>query len=164
MYCSPLKCGHPGTLAFVVEPRIFQPPEVRLSFHLIPTPQARGVSFTLTFNPTLPSLQEMCKGLSELTADQYGRKVLLHLLTPRSPRHFPPQYVALLSPGDGNAHSKKAAAVRSKELLEGVATTLLSFASAHVLEWAQNTAQAPLLLEMATSLPGTLETGQELVC
>ena len=59
-------------------------------------------------------------------------KVLLHL-TPRSPRHFYPQYVALLSPGDGNMHSKKAAAVRSRELLEGVASTLLEFASAHVL-------------------------------
>ena len=80
-------------------------------------------------------------------------KVLLHL-TPRSPRHFYPQYVALLSPGDGNMHSKKAAAVRSRELLEGVASTLLEFASAHVLEWSQSTSQALLLLEMATSLPG----------
>lgn len=108
----------------------------------------------MTFNPTLPPLQEMDKGLAELTTDQYGRKVLLHLLTPRSPRHFSPQYVALLSPGDDNVHSKKAAAVRSKELLEGVAATLLSFASAHVLKWAQSTPQAPLLLEVATSLPG----------
>ena len=96
----------------------------------------------------------MSKGLSELTANLYGRKVLLHLLTPRSPRHLTPHCVALLSSGDGNMHSKKAAAVRSRELLEGVASTLLEFASAHVLEWSQSTSQAPLLLEMATSLPG----------
>ena len=81
----------------------------------------------------------MGKGLLKLTANLYGRKVLLHLLTPRSPWDFSPQYVALLSPGDGNMHSKKAAAVRSRELLEGVASTLLEFASAHVLEWSQST-------------------------
>lgn len=101
----------------------------------------------------------MGKGFSELSADQYGRKVLLHLLTPRSPRHFTPQFVALLSPGDGNQHSKKTAAVRSRELLDAVATPLMTYAGKHVLEWAQSNTQAQLLLEMATSLPGNLGIG-----
>ena len=57
-----------------------------------PTPQCTTMTFVPALDP-FPSPQEMSKGLSELTANLYGHKVLL---TTRSPRHFSPQYMALL--------------------------------------------------------------------
>lgn len=64
----------------------------------------------------------------------------------------------LLSPGDGNAHSKKPTDVRRRELLEVVAPAVLSLATTHVVEWIQSKTHAPLLLEVILSLPGDLCT------
>lgn len=100
-------------------------------------------------------LQELQEQFLELSGDQYGRRVLLYLLCPRSPRHFSPQFTALLTPGDGNAHSKKPTAVRRQELLEGVAASFMNMASGHIMTWAQNGHDASMLLEMIISLPGT---------
>ena len=110
---------------------------------------------THCINP-LPPLQELNKHLQTLSDNQYGRRVLLYLLTPRSPRHFSPQFVALLSPGDLNAHTKKSADIRRKELLEGVSSPLLTLAATNVVKWAQSSPHAPLLLEIAESLSGML--------
>ena len=96
----------------------------------------------------------MRRGLQELCADPYGRRVLLYLLSPRSPRHFSPQFLSLLTPGDHNPHTKKPAHLRRRELLGGVASELLTFGSAHAVEWMQSKPHAPLLVEMAASLPG----------
>ena len=52
--------------------------------------------------PPLP--QEICDSLEELCDHQYGRRLLLYLLSPRNRRHFSPQFVCLLSPGDNNQH------------------------------------------------------------
>ena len=50
------------------------------------------------------SLQELCGSLEELCDSHYGRRVLLYLLEPRSPRHFSPQFIDILTPGDGNKY------------------------------------------------------------
>ena len=47
--------------------------------------------------------QEMVKSLAEVAEDQYGRKVLLYLLSPRDPLHFHPDIVKVLQKGDGNS-------------------------------------------------------------
>ena len=42
----------------------------------------------------------MMKSVAEIAGDQYGRKVLLYLLSPRHPTHFHPKVVELLQKGD----------------------------------------------------------------
>ena len=49
-------------------------------------------------------LQELCEGLEEVSADPHGSRVLLYLLSPRSPRHFKRSFCALLEGGDGNKY------------------------------------------------------------
>lgn len=100
----------------------------------------------------------MLAGLEAVCASRYGRRVLLYLLAPRDSRHFTPQFVQLLSPGDCNAHSKKPADTRKKELLEVVAPALLSLATCHVLEWIQIKTHCLLVLQILLSLPGDLST------
>jgi len=56
--------------------------------------------------------------------------------------------VQLLSVGDGNAHSKKPAEIRRRELLEAVAPALVTLATEQVEEWLQSKTHAPLLLEV----------------
>lgn len=68
---------------------------------------------------------EIQPSLQELAADTYGRKVLMYLLSPRSPAHFHPTTVELLKKGDGNSNSKKDSHQRQNELLEGISPTLL---------------------------------------
>ena len=77
---------------------------------------------------------------------------MLYLLAPRSSRHFSSQFTALLSPGDGNAHTKKPVETRHKELLEGVANQLIGVASENAVEWTLTSQYAPVLLEIATAL------------
>ncbi len=48
--------------------------------------------------------QEMLKSVNEVVLDQYGRKVLLYLLSPRDPIHFHPDIVKVLEKGDNNPH------------------------------------------------------------
>ena len=86
--------------------------------------------------------------MEELCENQFGRRVVLYLLAPRSPQHFSPQFVSLLSPGDENSQSKKPAIVRRKELLEPLTASLLDLATNKVVEWAQCNSHAPLLLEI----------------
>ena len=105
-----------------------------------------------------PSLQELMAGVEEVAASRYGRRVLLYLLAPRASRHFSPQFIQLLSLGDNNAHSKKPADVRRRELLEAVAPAMLSLATSRVLDWVQSKTHSLLLLEVMLSLPGDLCT------
>lgn len=84
--------------------------------------------------------------------NQYGRRVLLYLLAPRSPSHFSSQFLSLLTPGDGNAHTRKPAETRQRELLEGVARPLLDLAVANAVSWTLTSQHAPLLLEIASAL------------
>ena len=52
----------------------------------------------------LGPLQELCAELEEVCADPHGSRVLLYLLSPRSPRHFKRSFCALLEGGDGNKY------------------------------------------------------------
>ena len=42
------------------------------------------------------------KSVDDVAKDQYGRKVLMYLLSPRDSKHFHPDIIKKLSPGDGN--------------------------------------------------------------
>uniref|UniRef100_A0A8D3C2A1 Pumilio RNA-binding family member 3 n=1 Tax=Scophthalmus maximus TaxID=52904 RepID=A0A8D3C2A1_SCOMX len=70
-------------------------------------------------------LSEILSSLDEVMGNKYGKKVLLYLLSPRDPAHLLPEIIKVLERGDGNAHSKKDAALRRKELLEVVSPPLL---------------------------------------
>ena len=50
--------------------------------------------------------------------------------------------------------SKKSSEVRHRELLEGVSSPLLQLAGEGAGEWAVSKPHAPLLLQIAASLPG----------
>jgi pumilio family protein 6 len=51
-------------------------------------------------------LSEMVSGLAELCDHQYGRRVLLYLLSPRNRLHFSSQFLeSVLQPGDGNQYT-----------------------------------------------------------
>ena len=109
--------------------------------------------------PSLPnylSSQEMKDHLKELCSHQYGRRVILYILSPRAPRHFSSQFLSLLIPGDGNPHSKKPASLRNKELLEFITPSLLSVGASCAVEWAKDKKHAPIFIEMANSLSGAL--------
>ncbi|KAM4719887.1 pumilio homolog 3 [Anableps anableps] len=70
-------------------------------------------------------LSEILSALPQVLASKHGRKVLLYLLSPRDPAHMLPETVRELEGGDANAHSKKDAATRRRELLEAVSPALL---------------------------------------
>ncbi|XP_034047830.1 pumilio homolog 3 [Thalassophryne amazonica] len=72
-------------------------------------------------------LSEILSSLDEVISNKYGKKVLLYLLSPRDPAHLLPEIIKVLKQGDGNAHSKKDAAIRRKELLEVVSPPLLDY-------------------------------------
>lgn len=44
--------------------------------------------------------QEILKSLHDVIQNQYGRKVMLYLLSPRDPLHFHPDVVRVLAEGD----------------------------------------------------------------
>ncbi len=98
-------------------------------------------------------LSELLANMADLCSDPFGRRVLLYLLAPRSPAHFSPQFVALLSAGDGNTHSKKDQSVRWAELKSRVVAPLLGLASGKSCLWARSKCHAPLLLQIADSAP-----------
>ena len=82
--------------------------------------------------------------------------MILYLLSPRSPKHFSPQFIDLLSPGDSNTHSKKTHAIRWGELLVGVAKPLIKLVTDKALDWCKNGSHATLLLQIVNSLQGQL--------
>lgn len=96
-------------------------------------------------------ISEMVTSLEELCDDPFGRRVLLYLLAPRCPTHFSPQFTALLSAGDGNAHSKKEGGVRQSELRDSIIVSLLNLATKKACSWAVSKCHAPLLLQIAES-------------
>jgi len=70
-------------------------------------------------------LSEMIPHLLELMRNQYGRKVLLYLLSPRNKKYFVPQYINILEAGDENETSKKDSTTRQNELRSGILDPLL---------------------------------------
>jgi len=76
-------------------------------------------------------ISEIISSLPNIINDKYGRKVLLYLLSPRDPAHTVREIIEVLQKGDGNAHSKKDAAIRRRELLEAISPALLSYLQGH---------------------------------
>ncbi|KAI0231313.1 pumilio RNA binding family member 3 [Lamellibrachia satsuma] len=72
-------------------------------------------------------LDELLKGVHDLAQDGHGRKVLYYLLCGRHPLHFHPDIIKVLQQGDGNATSKKDAAVRRRELLDHMSKPLVQY-------------------------------------
>lgn len=99
-------------------------------------------------------LDELMKDISDVAADQYGRKVLLYLLQPRNTRHFHPDIIKILARGDGNANSKKSTEVRQKELLGVASPALLSWVVEHAGEAIQDNALLLLLTNIMNSASG----------
>lgn len=116
----------------------------------------------------------LLENLDEVWDSNYGRKVLLYLLTPRNSKYFVPEVIQTLSGGDGNAFSKKDAGVRQAELRKTVVPALLKHvgehantlvasggASTHVVLEAvlAATAETAGLQECAVAMAATAETG-----
>lgn len=95
-------------------------------------------------------LEEIMKTLPDLTSDQYGRKVVLYLLSPRDPVHFHPDIVKVLQQGDNNPHSKKDAEVRRRELLEFASRPLIQFIKDNCRELVRNNASLLMILTIIT--------------
>ncbi|KAM4708744.1 pumilio homolog 3 [Discoglossus pictus] len=79
-------------------------------------------------------ISELISCLPSLIGDKYGRKVLLYLLDRRSPAHCVPEIIEVLKQGDDNAHSKKDAAVRHRELLDAISEPLLKHLEENIQE------------------------------
>jgi len=89
---------------------------------------------------------EIISNLDEIMLDQYGRKVLLYLLKPRSKSYFIPDILKILQQGDGNAHSKKDQSVRQCELREAVLPELLKAMVSPIKDILRNKSAAIVLL------------------
>eukprot|EP00112_Aurelia_sp_Birch-Aquarium-sp1_P011297 Seg2376.2 transcript_id=Seg2376.2/GoldUCD/mRNA.D3Y31 product="Pumilio 3" protein_id=Seg2376.2/GoldUCD/D3Y31 len=69
-------------------------------------------------------ISEINSKLEELIQNQYGRKVILYLLSPRGKQYFTPACITALEKGDENATSKKDNLTRQKELRSGILDAL----------------------------------------
>ncbi|XP_022097132.1 pumilio homolog 3-like isoform X2 [Acanthaster planci] len=108
-------------------------------------------------------IDEMMKSISEVAEDQYGRKVLLYLLSPRNSTHFHPQIVEILRKGDGNPASKKETELRRKELLAAASDHLLSFVSENAKELTCSKSSCLLLLAVLTHAKGDKVGGYQAI-
>lgn len=91
---------------------------------------------------------ELLSNIHDIAADQYGRKVILYLLKPRSPSYFLPDIIKLLEQGDNNLVSKKVADVRQSELRAFILPGLLKAMSLHITEVLKNKSAAIVFLAM----------------
>lgn len=80
-----------------------------------------------------------------LLDNKNGLKVLEYLLSPRDPRFFHKDYVAKLTPGDNNPHSKKEQSIRWSELKSAASTHLINMVKNHAEKFFKE-ATASLLL------------------
>ncbi|KAM9735006.1 pumilio homolog 3 isoform 2-T3 [Menidia menidia] len=101
-------------------------------------------------------LSELLSSLSELVSNKYGKKVLLYLLSPRDPAHLLPETIRLLEQGDANAHSKKEASTRRKELLEVVSPPLLEYLRDNAVAVVTDKAASVLVSDILASACGDL--------
>ncbi|XP_037548335.1 pumilio homolog 3 [Nematolebias whitei] len=101
-------------------------------------------------------LSEILSSLNDVICNKYGKKVLLYLLSPRDPAHLLPETVRLLERGDDNAHSKKDAATRRKELLEAVSPALLEYLSDNAASMAMDKATSVTISDILASACGDL--------
>lgn len=101
-------------------------------------------------------LSEILASLEEVMGNKYGKKVLVYLLSPRDPAHLLPEIIKVLEQGDGNAHSKKGAATRRKELLEVVSPSLLEYLRTNAATMAMDKATSVTISDILASACGDL--------
>jgi len=89
---------------------------------------------------------EIVSNMEDIIADQYGRKVCLYILKPRSPSYFLPAIVKILEQGDNNEYSKKSAEVRQKEIRAAILPDILKSMTSHVTDIMKNKSAAIVLL------------------
>jgi pumilio family protein 6 len=63
-------------------------------------------------------IKELFRSIKELFDNEYGRKVITYLVTPRDSKFFIKDYVKRLEAGDGSETIKKDAELKRKELFE----------------------------------------------
>ncbi|XP_077479379.1 pumilio homolog 3 [Stigmatopora argus] len=102
-------------------------------------------------------LAELLSSLEEVISNKYGKKVLLYLLSPRDPAHLLPEIIKVLERGDGNAHSKKDAALRRKELLEVVSPPLLDYLRDNAASMVMDKATSVTVSDILASACGDLQ-------
>uniref|UniRef100_A0A667Z8U8 Pumilio RNA-binding family member 3 n=1 Tax=Myripristis murdjan TaxID=586833 RepID=A0A667Z8U8_9TELE len=102
-------------------------------------------------------LSEILSSLDEVISNKYGKKVLLYLLSPRDPAHLLPEIIKVLEQGDGNAHSKKDAAIRRKELLEAVSPPLLGYLHDNAAAMVMDKATSVTVSDILASACGDLQ-------
>ncbi|KAK0081162.1 hypothetical protein PV325_012688 [Microctonus aethiopoides] len=83
-------------------------------------------------------IPELLSDINGLISTEYGRKIILYLVARRDPRHFHPEFIALLQEGDGNAVSKKPAEIREKELLQAVIDCFLESITTVTSVWLES--------------------------
>jgi pumilio family protein 6 len=101
-------------------------------------------------------LSEILSELEEVTCHPNGCRLVLYLLSPRSPEHFKKSFCALLEPGDNNKHSKKSPEVRHSELLEAVSPSLVPLAQDKLEEWIRDKHLCHLLIEVIFNCKGDI--------
>ncbi|XP_030598614.1 pumilio homolog 3 [Archocentrus centrarchus] len=101
-------------------------------------------------------LSEILASLEEVMGNKYGKKVLVYLLSPRDPAHLLPEIIKMLEQGDGNAHSKKGAATRRKELLDVVSPPLLEYLRNNAATMAMDKATSVTISDILASACGDL--------
>jgi len=70
---------------------------------------------------------EMVEHFEEIVTNEHGKKVIMYLAAGRDRKYFHPDYLALLTPGDGNVHSKKELDIKRKELASAVQEPLCQY-------------------------------------
>ncbi|KAF7649763.1 hypothetical protein LDENG_00136250 [Lucifuga dentata] len=101
-------------------------------------------------------LSEIVSSLEEVIGNKYGKKVLLYLLSPRDPAHLLPEIIKVLQRGDANAHSKKDAAVRRRELLEVISPPLLEYLRDNATAMVMDKATSVTVSDILSSACGDL--------
>ncbi|XP_048451244.1 pumilio homolog 3 [Rhincodon typus] len=102
-------------------------------------------------------LSEIIEALPNLIDNKYGKKVLVHLLSPRDPAHTVPEIIKLLQQGDGNAHSKKDSDIRQRELLTAISPSLLKYLQENAREMVMNKAKSVIVADILGRAIGDLQ-------
>lgn len=111
------------------------------------------VDDTVLLRKTL--LKDIIKNVRQFVDNNYGWKIIMHILTPRNPRHFSSAYVSLLKLGDSTAVKKKSDEVRHAEILEPIINPLLEDIASDPSYWVSNGRRAILCYEAISAGKGT---------
>ncbi|XP_043281612.1 pumilio homolog 3 [Venturia canescens] len=91
-------------------------------------------------------LAEILVDLVDIASNEYGRKVILHLVARHDTAYFHPTLVHYLKQGDDNETSKKSSEVRENELIEAVIEPFLDSITENITLWLANSSIALVTL------------------